>query len=276
VTRRERDPARWARRRASLRTWLWARIAWPLLALAWLLSFRGLSERGHHTFAGYGWLFALGLDYGIWLSWEGINRITGWRKLAPIIMFASTVGASLAFQGHRDDPATYVPPVLLVLGVIVARLLRTAIEAKGTAHVLVPLGTTAELASARLAEPGPTMADASEQDAGRAIGPLASVAPNGANHVASVPDRSVAAGRTRPRGRAEPTVADHQAVADALARGELTGRSDVQRAAVMDLTARADDDGIGLTAVAARALLAQVRAGANGDAGRELVATDAD
>jgi hypothetical protein len=41
----------------------------------------------------------------------------------------------------------------------------------------------------------------------------------------------------------------------------------------MDLTGRADDAGVGLTAVAARALLAQVRAEANG---RELVATDAD
>lgn len=316
-TRAELDPQRWARRRAKLTAWLWGRIAWPLLAVAWLLSFRGLSERGHRTFNGYGWLFALGLDYGIWLAWEAINRITSIiGRVFAWCMFLAAVGASLAFQAHRGDPASFVPPILLVFGVITARFLRTAVERAGltapaatpdaeqtdqrtddaTTSVFagvdtqlaatggldgqVPLGSTAELAPARLAEPGSTMANAAGQDAGRPAGALASVALDGPNYVASavnrvapaaatgdVPSRLVDGGRagpTRPRGRSEPTADDRAVVAASLAAGQITGRSDAQRSMVVALTGRTDPAGIGLTAVAARKLLAELRAVGNG------------
>jgi outer membrane biosynthesis protein TonB len=264
-----------------MREWLRARLAWPLLGCAWVLSFRGLKRRGDETFGHeYGWLFALAVDYGIWLAWEAINRIESRRgKVFGWCMLVATIATSVSFQAHASDAASYVPPALLAVGVIAERLLR---RRPVTEPVPEPVPEpVSEPVPEPVSEPAHSVEREETSDAPSPVEPVNLPAhawpPPSAPTVVDEPPapepqpepepepepqpepRPTA---VRPRGRSTATDRDRDVVAAALADGTIAGTFVERRAAVVDLTASADPSGTGVTAATASALLRETIAAA--------------
>jgi hypothetical protein len=284
---------------ARLRAWAWARVHWPLLAIAWGVSFVELAERFEATYGEWGGrACAFLIDYAIWLGWEAVNRIS--RRAGKIyagLFMAVAVLISFAFQVNPGDSATFVPPGLLAGGVIAAYMLRPGREGVTDGPDTADTGSgastgagTGGLLSVGIplpALPGPAALPAVRADAVApregAAEPAAETraaetraaetraaetradmdhAPGRAADTRRVGDPQPAA--ARPRGRAVATEADREAVCDMVRHGELPeGSVNLKRAAVVDRTAAADratgGPGAGVTTRLAVELLREAR-----------------
>jgi hypothetical protein len=280
------------------RTWAWARVHWPLLAVAWGVSFAALAERFASTFGVWGGRACAFLaDYAIWLGWEAVNRVSrGAGKAYAVVFTAAAVLVSFAFQVDWNDPATFVPPGLLAGGVIAAYILRPDREdvtseadtAGADAGRSVSVGISVP-APAGL--PGPAAlpasgaADRSRED-DHAPDPLRRVErverhepldlrPVDHREPEPEPEPERSEG-TRTRGRTVATATDRDAVYDMVRYGQVPeGPFAVKRAAAVEATAAADratgGPGTGVTTRIAAVLLREARervASGNGHGGQ--------
>lgn len=264
------------------RTWAWARVHWPLLAVAWGVSFAALAERFASTFGVWGGRACAFLaDYAIWLGWEAVNRVSrGAGKAYAVVFTAAAVLVSFAFQVDWNDPATFVPPGLLAGGVIAAYMLRpdredvtdgtgdradAGADAGRSVSVGIPLPGPAGV-------PGPAALPARRVERVERHEPLDQWSVD-SGEPEPEPERSDG---IRTRGRTVATPADRDAVYDMVRYGQVPeGPFAVKRAAAVEATAAADratgGAGTGVTTRIAAALLREARervASGNGHGGQ--------